>query len=73
MARNVAILVLMAFTMPDCASFAARQKFEQLVQHGRENTEAWAAARQRLIAMCAPIAREQCDPRVIKMTNAPCR
>src|SRR5262245_66669930 len=52
-----------------CASDQARQDLTRLLQHHRENSEAWTAARHRLQAMC--LTRETpCAQRAIKLTNA---
>jgi hypothetical protein len=59
-------VVLLVVTFPGCAALRARQDYERLVQHARENNE--AAARARLLAMCSANAAE-CADGAIKLTN----
>jgi hypothetical protein len=60
-------VVLLVVTFPGCAALRARQDYERLVQHARENNE--AAARARLLAMCSANAAE-CADGAIKLTNS---
>jgi len=63
--RSVVALLLVALQ----AATHARDELERLRRHRLENTEAWTAARLRLLSMCERGA--SCAPRLMKVTNAP--